>query len=87
SVIDQESWGATHNGTILGLVLGLVMLVFGQVFVLILAVFEPGIQGARLIFVEQFSKFYEGNGRPFEPFRSSRKFTVAPPTPLPTTPR
>ncbi|MCI4334064.1 MAG: V-type ATP synthase subunit I [Thermoplasmata archaeon] len=81
SVIDMESWTATHNGTILGLVAGLVMLIFGQVFVLILAVFEPGIQGARLIFVEQFSKFYEGNGRPFLPFRSSRTFTTAAPSP------
>jgi hypothetical protein len=55
--------------------IGILILIMGQVFVLILAVFEPGIQGARLIFVEHFSKFYEGNGRPFMPFRSPRTYT------------
>jgi len=57
--------------------MGVVILVVGQVFVLVLAVFEPGIQGARLIFVEHFSKFYEGNGRPFHPFGSERRHTLA----------
>jgi V/A-type H+-transporting ATPase subunit I len=85
-VIDKESWMFFQNGTVWGWVPGLIILIFGQGFNLILAVFEPGIQGARLIFVEQFSKFYEGNGRPFEPFHSDRKFTVAPPTPAATTP-
>ena len=57
------------------LVLGLVILVVGQTFNTILGVFEPGIQGARLIFVEYFSKFYHGNGRGFHPFGSERKYT------------
>ncbi len=52
-----------------------VILLMGLGFVLILSVFEPGIQGARLIFVEHFSKFYEGNGRPFAPFRTGRVYT------------
>jgi V/A-type H+-transporting ATPase subunit I len=54
---------------------GVVILFVGQIFNLVLGVFEPGIQGARLIFVEHFSKFYEGNGRPFRPFGSRRTFT------------
>ncbi|KAA8922032.1 V-type ATP synthase subunit I [Thermoplasma sp.] len=54
---------------------GVVILIFGQMFNLILAVFEPGIQGARLIYVEFFSKFYHGNGRMFRPFKSQRKYT------------
>ncbi|HEV2167079.1 MAG TPA: V-type ATPase 116kDa subunit family protein, partial [Thermoplasmata archaeon] len=66
-VIDQISVGMFHRGSPGLLVLGLVVLVGGQLFNLILGVFEPGIQGARLIFVEQFSKFYSGNGRPFRP--------------------
>ncbi|MCI4365743.1 MAG: hypothetical protein L3K10_06775 [Thermoplasmata archaeon] len=57
------------------IVLGVLILVVGQMFNLILGVFEPGIQGARLIFVEHFSKFYEGNGRPFQPFGSMRTHT------------
>jgi V/A-type H+/Na+-transporting ATPase subunit I len=81
AVIDQVSWGLFHTPAIWAPVFGAIILVFGQVFNLILAVFEPGIQGARLIFVEQFSKFYEGNGRPYAPFSSARVFTKRPPTP------
>jgi len=85
AVIDQVIWGMLHNGIVWAFV-GAVILVFGQVFNLILAVFEPGIQGARLIFVEQFSKFYEGNGRPYAPFSSARVFTKKPAPPAPPAP-
>jgi V/A-type H+-transporting ATPase subunit I len=44
-------------------------------FNIIIGVFEPGIQGARLVYVEYFSKFYRGNGRAFNPFGSLRRFT------------
>jgi V/A-type H+-transporting ATPase subunit I len=66
-----------------GIFFGLVLLVFGQGFNLILGVFEPGIQGARLIFVEHFSKYFEGNGHPFTPFGSARTHTIAAPVPPP----
>ncbi|MCI4321706.1 MAG: V-type ATP synthase subunit I [Thermoplasmata archaeon] len=71
---------------VLFIVLGLVILVVGQVFNLVLGVFEPGIQGARLIFVEYFSKFYEGNGKEFHPLKTRRVDTAplyrpAPPSP------
>jgi V/A-type H+/Na+-transporting ATPase subunit I len=61
---------------VLFVILGLVILVVGQVFNLVLGVFEPGIQGARLIFVEFFSKFYEGNGKEFHPLRTKRVYTA-----------
>lgn len=72
--------GATHffGGGVVGPVIAAVILIFGQGFNLILAVFEPGIQGARLIFVEHFSKFYSGNGRGFRPFGTRRQHTVSP---------
>ncbi len=44
-------------------------------FNIIIGVFEPGIQGARLVYVEYFSKFYRGNGKAFKPFGSLRRFT------------
>ncbi len=44
-------------------------------FNIIIGVFVPGIQSARLIYVEFFSKFYHGNGRNFNPFGSARMFT------------
>lgn len=67
---------------VVGIVLLVVIIVAGQAFNVILGVFEPGIQGARLLFVEYFSKFYSGNGRPFKPFGTERTHTLppAPPT-------
>jgi V/A-type H+/Na+-transporting ATPase subunit I len=58
------------------IILGVLIFFVGHIFNIILGVFEPGIQGARLIYVEFFSKFYHGNGRPFKPFGSNRKFTL-----------
>ena len=55
--------------------LGIMILFIGHLFNIIIGVFEPGIQGARLVYVEYFSKFYRGNGRAFKPFGSLRKFT------------
>ncbi len=57
------------------IILGTVILFIGHIFNIIIGVFEPGIQGARLIYVEFFSKFYHGNGRVFRPFGSTRKYT------------
>ncbi len=82
SVIDEVSIGLLHSGSAL-VVFGLIILVGGQVFTLVLGVFEPGIQGARLIFVEQFSKFYSGNGRAFRPLKANRRLTSPPPAAAP----
>jgi V/A-type H+-transporting ATPase subunit I len=57
------------------IVLGTIIIFIGHIFNIIIGVFEPGIQGARLVYVEFFSKFYHGNGRPFRPFGSTRKYT------------
>jgi V/A-type H+-transporting ATPase subunit I len=76
-VIDTIFWTNAGTFNVGHLILGLIVLVIGQGFNVVLGVFEPGIQGARLIFVEHFSKFYTGNGRPFHPFGSRRTHTVA----------
>ncbi|MFZ0698918.1 MAG: V-type ATP synthase subunit I [Thermoplasmata archaeon] len=78
SVINIISFRFIHHGSFL-IVVGLLILVIGQSFNLIIGVFEPGIQGARLIFVEYFSKFYTGNGKPFRPFGAKRTHTAAAP--------
>jgi len=49
--------------------------VLGHMFNIIIGVFVPGIQSARLVYVEFFSKFYHGNGIMFDPFGSVRRFT------------
>jgi V/A-type H+/Na+-transporting ATPase subunit I len=66
----------TLHHTLPYIVLGIMIFFIGHIFNIILGVFEPGIQGARLLYVEFFSKFYHGNGRPFRPFGTRRKFTV-----------
>jgi V/A-type H+-transporting ATPase subunit I len=55
--------------------IGGVILIFGQLFNIVIAIFEAGIQGARLIYVEFFSKFFSGNGKVFKPFGVERKRT------------
>ncbi|MGE0243143.1 MAG: V-type ATP synthase subunit I [Nitrososphaeraceae archaeon] len=57
-------------------ILGIMIFIIGHLFNIVIGVFEPGIQGARLIYVEFFSKFYHGGGRQFKPFGSKRRFTV-----------
>ena len=57
------------------IILGTFILFVGHLFNIIIGVFEPGIQGARLIYVEFFSKFFHGNGQKFESFGTIRKFT------------
>jgi V/A-type H+-transporting ATPase subunit I len=84
-VIDGQAWGTGgspglihHDPTGLGILAvigGIALLLVGQIFNVILGVFEPGIQGARLIFVEHFSKFYSGNGKAFRPFHTERTHT------------
>jgi V/A-type H+-transporting ATPase subunit I len=74
-VIDLVFLGAVTGGVALA-IFAVVILVFGQLFNLVLALFEPGVQGARLIYVEFFSKFYHGAGKLFAPFRGGRTYTV-----------
>ena len=48
-----------------------------HVFNVILGILEPGIQGARLLYVEAFSKFLHGGGKQFTPFKGPRTYTVS----------
>jgi V/A-type H+/Na+-transporting ATPase subunit I len=76
-VINTVAGGFFGTGKVVFAVAGIALVLVGQSFNVILGVFEPGIQGARLIFVEYFSKFYTGNGRPFRPFGAARKHTIS----------
>jgi V/A-type H+-transporting ATPase subunit I len=67
--------GGMLTGTT-GVIIGFLILLIGHFFNNIIAIFEPGIQGARLIYVEFFSKFFHGRGRPFQPFGTNRQFTL-----------
>ncbi len=75
-VIDLIFLKGLHHSIILAIV-GIFILVVGQLFNFVIAVFEPGIQGARLIYVEFFSKFFTGNGKQFTAFKNDRKHTLS----------
>jgi V/A-type H+-transporting ATPase subunit I len=42
---------------------------------MIVSMFEGAVQGARLNFIEFFTKFYTGGGIKFKPFGSKRVYT------------
>lgn len=83
-LIDNQVIGPTTSGTpgliyggVAYAILGIVLFVMVHVFNVILGILEPGIQGARLIYVETFSKFTQGAGRAFSPFKGPRTYTVS----------
>jgi len=57
-------------GSIGNVVVGLIIAVLIHALNLVLGAFSPTIHSLRLHYVEFFRKFYEGGGRPFEPFGS-----------------
>lgn len=63
-------------GAVIVAALAAVVFVFGHVFNVVINLLGAFVHPARLQFVEFFSKFYEGGGRPFAPFRFQTKSVV-----------
>ena len=60
-------------GSFGSIVVGVLIAVLFHALNLALGAFSPTIHSMRLHYVEFFRKFYEGGGRPYEPFRSHLK--------------
>jgi V/A-type H+-transporting ATPase subunit I len=61
---------------VLGIVLMVVILIVGHIFNLIIGTLGAFVHSTRLQMVEFFSKFYEGGGREFRPFKREAEFTI-----------
>jgi V/A-type H+-transporting ATPase subunit I len=78
SLIDKAFTPSLGSGGIINIILFIIFLIFLlilHVLNTILGMFEGIVQGARLNFVEFFSKFYLGNGIKFKPFKLKRYYT------------
>ncbi len=65
-------WGSI---AVIGPVIGIIVFVAGNGVVIVLEAIMAGIHTIRLHFYEWFTKFYEGGGVEFSPFRFRRSYT------------
>ena len=73
SVINQM--GSMMPNNIFGIIGFVVIFIVGHLLNLAINLLGAYVHTNRLQFVEFFGKFYEGGGRPFNPFKTNTKYT------------
>ncbi|KPJ66422.1 hypothetical protein AMJ44_08395 [candidate division WOR-1 bacterium DG_54_3] len=68
--------GMVKEVPVLGILLMIALLIFGHLFNLLVGTLGAFVHSTRLQMVEFFSKFYEGGGREFRPYKREAEYTV-----------
>lgn len=63
-------------GGIVAILIGPIVFILAHTFNLLLSMLGAYVHTARLQYVEYFSKFYEGGGKPFTPFKTLNKYII-----------
>lgn len=66
--------GSMGGSNIFGMILFIVVFIFGHTFNFAINALGSFVHSARLQYVEYFGKFYEGGGEPFNPFMKKTKY-------------
>jgi len=56
-------------------IFAILIFIVTQAIGMILAILDGFVQSLRLVYVEHFSRYYEGGGKEFKPFKAKRKYT------------
>lgn len=72
SVINQM--GSMGGKSIIGVILFVIVFLIGHTFNMAINLLGAYVHTCRLQYVEFFGKFYEGGGKPFEPFKLKTKY-------------
>ena len=68
--------GLVKNVPYFGFLLAIVVFLLGHTFNIAINVLSGYVHTSRLQYVEFFTKFFEGGGKPFNPFREERRYSV-----------
>ncbi|WP_456423005.1 V-type ATP synthase subunit I [Thermococcus sp.] len=73
NVLAGMVWGIKISVVPLGIVIGLIIFIGGQLFSTAINALGAFVHSLRLQYVEFFGTFYSGDGKPFTPFKSRRE--------------